>query len=45
MIIQIEVPDDTIAVSVTALQDDGVQLNMNTRVYGTEELKEVKTDD
>ena len=41
MILRIEVPDDTIAVSVTALQDgvDG-QLNLVTRCYSTEEVKE-----
>lgn len=41
MKITIELPENTIAISVTAIQDSGEgELNLNTRVYGTEELKQ-----
>lgn len=41
MKIMIEIPDDTIALSVTALQENG-GLQMNTRVYGTEEVDQMR---
>ena len=40
--VHIELPDHTISIVVTVITDTGEQLNIATRCYGTEELKEIE---